>query len=102
MPRSIIPVRNIDNQILTIQLDSQLFRLSIWRQPADGWYCTIEHPPLTKIVSGRRMVLERPLLGVTAVINQINGDFKVVSTSSSREELGKEPWNSSHLLAYDF
>ena len=101
MPKFLVPLGNIDRQELTTQLGEDLCKIEVWRQPSDGhWYCSIESPPNHRIVSGRRMVLDEPVMGVTSREKPL-GDFYVRSSSTLKQEPGAEPWGNTHFFHYE-
>lgn len=58
-----IPLLDLDRQSLIVRLGSVDCRLWVWWQPMDGaWYATLEAPTNTRVVSGRRIVVNSGLL----------------------------------------
>ena len=96
-----IPLVNIDNQIVTTQVANYSVRVLAWRQPeSNDWYCSIESPPNTKLVSGRRMTINENLL-VRNARNQLNGNFAVESLSIATDDpSGTQPWGNTHDLFF--
>ena len=102
MPKNIIPLQNIDRQKLTTSVSDFIVLIEVWRQPSDGsWYCSIESPPNTRIVSGRRIVIDEPI-SVNSPKSKFDGDFFCRSTSVQKLEPGITPWGNTHNLIYEF
>ena len=102
MPKNIIPLQNIDRQKLSTSVSSFIVQIEVWYQPSDqGWYCSIESPPNTKIVSGRRIVIDEPI-AINAPKSKFDGDFYCRSTSIFKNQPGRTPWGITHLLLYEY
>ena len=99
MPNLSIPLLNVPRQSLLVTLAEQDVRLTVWWQPADRhWYGSMEYPAGTPLVSGRRIVLDSPLIGAQA--RRFVGDLYCRAIAQSAEP-GREPWGNTHRLIYE-
>lgn len=102
MPTLEIPLINVPRQRLSTSVNGQAIQLLIWYSPKSGgqWYASLEHPAGTKIVSGRRIVLNSDILA-----SQPRGTFKgkiiCRAIGDLPSEPGLEPWGTTHLLLYE-
>lgn len=95
----IIPVIQSFNQSFQTLLNGQDVKFTIWYQDiGEGWFCSIEFADGTKIISGARLNSGSPLLQST--VSDFEGDIVPVPTIAPYYELGREPWNTTHILTY--
>ena len=99
MPTLTVPLANLDRQTLTTQLGPDLCRITVWSQPRDSWYCSVESPPNQKRISGRRMILNQPILPPTTTLA---GQFYVRSLGGEARDPGDTPWGTTHALRYEY
>ena len=98
MAATVIPLEDVPAQRLSIALGGQLVRLSVrWQASSETWTASLEHPPATPIVTGRRIALDEPLLG--SAPSAFTGELWCRAIEGE-EEPGLHAWGNTHRLEY--
>ena len=96
---NILPVTNTFNQSFKTTLDGQAVKFTIWYQDiGEGWHCSMEFQNGTGIISGARLNSGSPMLFNT--VSDFLGDIVPVPTIAPHYELGRQPWDETHILVY--
>ena len=97
-----VPVVNVDDQTLTVELAGRQTFLRVWRQPYDdSWYIAAEQPPGTLITAGRRIQPGQPV-PLTAALNAAGRLVcQPTSVEHRHDTLNRRPWGDTHLLQWE-
>ena len=94
-----IPLQNIPRQQMEILADGKLMRITVWWQPNDSsWYLSLETPPGTLVIAGRRITLNRPLLPHTSAVS---GNIFCRKIQSLSDVLDRTAWPDKFRLVFE-
>lgn len=95
-----LPLIQTPRQAFATVVGGQDIRVTLWYQPRDkSWYASIEFPVGAPLISGRRVVLDGPLIGARP--SSFAGDIFCRALSADVGEPGPEPWGATHQLVYE-
>jgi len=94
----IIPLSSLPRQIVTVQLGESVMRIEAWFQPSDNaWYISVESPPNSAVVTGRRVTLGTSLLPRHFGI----GAMWCEDITGGTADPALDSWDKDHRLFYD-
>ena len=94
----VIPLTNDYRQTLNIALDGRAVRVTVWWQPNDAWYASVEYPPGTSVVRGRRLTIDQNIMPAHADFPGNIACQRLLETAGDPD--ANEPWGSTHALVY--
>ncbi len=94
-----IPVTNDARQTFLTILNNVTVRMTVWYQSVGGsWYMKIETPEGRIITQGAKLNSGRSVL--SGIIDDFIGSLVVVPVQSPVQDLGRNPWGTTHNLIY--
>lgn len=89
-----------DRQSLVTRLGGQRVRLRVhWQPREEAWYCSVEYPPGTPILTGRRIVVDSDIM--RGVLSGFEGRLICRRVLAGSGEPGRNAWNDTHRLVYE-